>query len=312
MNIRKTFLIAVPALAALLAAYTVYDNKRIVVKEQIVYIENLPQEFDGFRILQLSDLHGRVFGNNQSGLIDKVNGIGYDVIAFTGDMEETSDKDLSAFIELLKGIENKEHMFYVNGNDDLAYSSITGNVYEVGDKLIENGCILLTEPYPIKRADKTLWISNYFNKSSFGDYTSDSKIFRGNQEEYAAYKDYTADLKRIFTEIKGNADIKIAITHMPLTAGDFADTNSEDILDYSLILAGHYHGGQLRIPFYGALFTPGSRNEDAILFPKQNEVMGLSEYNGIKQYISAGLGASVIPVRVFDTPEINLIILKAK
>ena len=274
MNIVKNIGFSIFALAAIAAAYNVYDNNRIIVKEQMVYIDNLPQEFENFKILQITDLHGKYFGMDQSLLIGQVNSIKYDMIAFTGDMAAESANDFTSFIELLKGINNKEYMFYVNGNHDTAY--LAGNITASGKSLEQNGCILLTEPHPIKRGDKTIWISNYESA------------------------------------LKNNGDIKIMLTHIPFTKIDFKDFDKSSILDYSLIIAGHYHGGQIRIPFYGALYIPGSISERRVWLPKQEDVSGLSSDLGIQQYISAGLGASIIPFRVFDTPEINLIILRRK
>jgi predicted MPP superfamily phosphohydrolase len=288
-------------LASAVIAYNVYDNNRIIVKEQVVYIDNLPLEFDGFRILQLSDLHGRRFGDSQSELAAKVNGMDYDMIAFTGDMEPKSTEDFTSFIELLDGIENKSYMFYVNGNDDIAYSTLTGKESDIGRDLTENGCILLTEPYPIKRADKTLWISNYFTKSLSDEHMYDP-----------AYRAYKSGLARVFSEINSTGGIKIGITHVPFTESDFAKIDKDDVLDYSLILAGHYHGGQFRIPFYGALYIPADQNDGGGFFPDQRYVSGLVNFGGIQQYVSGGLGASNIPFRFFNTPEINLIILKTK
>jgi len=312
MNIKKKIGFAFFAFTAIAFAYNVYDNSRIIVKEQIVYIDNLPQEFENFRILQITDLHGKYFGKDQSLLIGKVNSVKYDMIAFTGDMAAKSAADFTAFTELLKGINNKEYMFYVNGNDDTAYSSLAGNVYASGKRLEQNGCILLTEPHPINRGDKTLWISNYFLMSDINKYKNEREIFSGNQDEYASYKAYFNELEKVFTEIKDNGDIKIMLTHIPFAASDFESIDKSSILDYSLIIAGHYHGGQIRIPFYGALYIPGSTSEGGVWFPKQEDVCGLSDDIGIQQYISAGLGASIIPFRVFDTPEINLIILRKK
>jgi uncharacterized protein len=309
-NIKRMIVVTFLLLALILVAYTIYDNGRIVVKEQIVYIDNLPQAFDNFRILQISDLHGKRFGTGQSELISLVNGIDYDMIAFTGDMQSYTNK-LDPFIELLKGIKNKEYMFYVNGNVDYAYSSLAGNVYAAGTRLEEDGCSLLTEPYKLERNGQTLWISNYFTKTDIELYAGSRDIFLGNQEEYAAYKEYDARLEKVFSEIKGNGEIKIAVTHMPFLK-ELMQSSKDDFLDYSLILAGHYHGGQFRIPFYGALFTPGTRSEPGTWFPDQKDVEGLVEYGGIQQYVSAGLGASIVPFRLFDTPEINVITLKRR
>jgi predicted MPP superfamily phosphohydrolase len=311
MKIKGKFAAAFMLLAVALTAYTAYDNSRIVVKEQIVYVDNLPEAFDNFRILQISDLEGKRFGKGQSKLIGLVNSLDYDMLAFTGDMESNRTISLDAFFELLNGIRNREYMFYVNGNDDYAYSSLAGNVYEAGKRLEENGCILLTEPYKLEMDGQALWIANYFTKTDTGHLRHSRDVFLGDQEEYAVYKEYSARLDKIFSEIKDNGEIKIAVTHMPFLK-ELLRMDPDEYLDYSLILAGHYHGGQFRIPFYGALFIPSTRTAPSTLFPDQKDVSGLVEYDGIQQYVSAGLGASIVPFRLFDTPEINLITLKAK
>ena len=311
INIKRIAAISALALIVVTAAYNSYDNSRIAVKEQIIYIDGLPMEFDGFRILQLSDLHGKNFSDDQSMLIDKVNSLEYDIIVFTGDMEG-SNADMSSFIELLKGINRSEYMFYINGNDELAYSEIAGNASDIGKELSYYGCMLLTEPYQINRSGRSLWISNYFKMSSIKKYAGARDVFLRSREEYNAYSNYMAKLENIFSELKDNGDIKIAVTHVPLTLSDYSKLDKSDILDYSLILAGHYHGGQIRIPFYGALFIPDGQNIRNGFFPDQKYVMGLMDIGGIQQYVSAGLGASTIPFRLFNTPEINLLTLKAK
>jgi len=301
---------AITALVFALAAYTVFDNGRIAVKEQTVYIDNLPEAFDNFRILQMSDLHGKYFGQNQSRLAGLVNSIDYDMIAFTGDMEYGHDNDFTAFLVLLKGIENKNRMFYVNGNIDYAYSTETGSASDSGKELEDNGCLLLTEPFRLERDGQSIWIANYFSMSQTDSYLKDRATFLGSEAGYATWREYNENLVSMFSVLKGNGEIKICVTHMPFLKARIKDEG--DYLDYSLILAGHYHGGQWRLPFYGALFIPGTDSEPSTLFPDQRDVMGLAEREGIQQYVSAGLGASIIPFRLVDTPEINIIILKAK
>jgi predicted MPP superfamily phosphohydrolase len=193
-KLSKKFRLSILAMAAAVIAYNVYDNNRIIVKEQVVYIDNLPQEFDDFRILQLSDLHGKSFRDDQSMLIDKVNSLEYDTIVFTGDMEG-SNGDMTSFNEVLKGINHSEYMFYVNGNDELAYSEIAGNESDVGRELSDYGCILLTEPYQINRSGKILWISNYFKTSSIKKYAGARNVFLGSREEYNAYRNYMSKLE---------------------------------------------------------------------------------------------------------------------
>lgn len=252
--------------------YNVYDNNRIVLVKEEVEIKNLPTSFNNFKILQLADLHGKMFGENQKNLIDKINNIDYDVIAITGDMIDNDSDDYRPLIELLEGIENKEYIFYVPGNHGP----------EFFDKLGDLGCIPLDKPYEMKRGNDKVVVFDFY----------DNLEFRDNIKEYESYT-------------------TIGITHYPWN-NSFYDNAREHVGKYDLVIAGHYHGGQIRIPFYGALFIPNIN--DAEFFPKQSDVSGYNVYGDYKQYISRGLGASKLwntnfKFRFFNTPEINLITL---
>lgn len=252
--------------------YNVYDNNRVVLVKEKVTIENLPDSFNNFNILQLSDLHGKRFGKNQKRLINKINSIDYDIIAITGDMLDYNTLDDSPLIELLEGIENKEYVFFIPGNHGPKYS----------EKLGKLGCIPLDRPYEINRGDNKIVVFNFFEDLKF-------------KNEIIKYEDYTT----------------IAITHYPWN-NEFYDNAKDTVGKYDLVLAGHYHGGQVRVPFYGALFIPNIN--EAEYFPNQDDVSGLNTYGEYKQYISRGLGASTIgdtkfKFRLFNTPEINLITL---
>lgn len=252
--------------------YNIYDNNRIALVKEEVVIKNLPTSFNNFKILQLTDLHGKRFGKNQKRLLDKINSIDYDVIAITGDMLDKSTSDYSPFIELLEGIENKEYIFYVPGNHGPNFS----------DKLGDLGCIPLDKPYEIKRGNDKILFFNFFDNLGFKD-------------DIKKFEDYTT----------------IAVTHYPWN-NSFYNNAKDGIGKYDLVIAGHYHGGQIRLPFYGALFIPNINGAE--YFPNQDDVSGLNTYGEYKQYISRGLGASNIgntklKFRFFNTPEINLITL---
>lgn len=89
LRIGKVFEWGYVIVIGLTLIYNVYDNNRFILKEESVYIENLPLAFEGLTILQISDLHGKSFGRNQTNLTSQINRLDYDVIAFTGDMETT-------------------------------------------------------------------------------------------------------------------------------------------------------------------------------------------------------------------------------
>ena len=268
--------------------YNVYDNNRIKVVKETIEITDLPSDFEDFTILQISDLHGKTFGKNQERLIKLINSIDYDMIAITGDMVNKHTEDIEPFIEMLDGIENKEYIFFVDGNvDNPALNEATNEITEEGQFLIDKGCNILDKLYEIKIGESSLWICRFLNKDQFYTLT-------GIVEE-------------------SDNSIKVALTHYPRHDYHFGEgTNTPD---YDLVLAGHYHAGQWRIPFYGALFVPDAFS-GLYLFPNQDEVKGLITWGDTNQYVSAGLGASssckFLQFRLFNTPEINLLTLKSK
>ena len=97
--------------------YNIELSKTIVVIKQDVVIENLPNEFEGFTILQISDFHSSTFGENQEVLINLINNENYDIIAFTGDMMQKDDDNYKAFLDLLNGINKSDSSFYLAGNN---------------------------------------------------------------------------------------------------------------------------------------------------------------------------------------------------
>ena len=313
---RKNRGLAVGLVALLVMAvlYNVYDNNRIVVKQEIVAVPGLPAAFEGFTILQISDLHGKSFGPDQVRLTNLINGLDYDMIAFTGDME-TGARSFTPFLDLLDGLADRENMFYVNGNEDLAFNFLSGVKSETGKILEARGCILLTHPYPLRREGATLWLGNDLSKSFRGlnVYAGMPKFFFASAAQYQAYSQHFAEVEAITAPIRNNQDIKIALTHIPYLRTDLEQGEKRpNILDYDLILAGHYHGGQIRVPGYGAVYIPVWASRSDHFFPDQSYVSGLVEHQATQQYISRGLGASNVPFRLFNTPEINLIILQAR
>jgi len=296
----------------LVLIYNLYDNNRFIVKEESVYIEDLPTAFEGFTILQISDLHGKSFGRDQTNLTSRINSLDYDMIAFTGDME-TVTRGFQPFYTLLDGINNKDHMIYVNGNFDLAYNSLSGDVKSAGRKLEEHGCTLLNRPYPLVRDGATIWLVNDIARH-FDFELPDALSSSHGEKEREVYVEYVTELTEISAQKKNGEANTVMITHIPFSPKDLeAVATGSAIFRNDLIIAGHYHGGQIRIPFYGAIFIPVRNDRAADWFPEQKYVSGLVEYDGIQQYVSRGLGTSrMFPLRLFNTPEMNVITLRGK
>lgn len=287
--------------------YNYIDNNRVKVVKQDVIISNLPEEFENFTILQITDLHSKYFGNNQERLTKLINSQQYDFLVFTGDMGNIYDENNSAFIDLIEGINNKKYVFYIAGNsgpfvfenEGLRFdynSSKSLEKNKMANILESYGIHLMDQVYGLKRGDNTLWISELITNREFNEKTN----FQFN-----------------------NGDIRIAITHYPMNESYyenqtaqwrmdddiFSINNDNNIPIYDLVLAGHYHGGQWRVPILGALYIPDINGSNFL--PSRERVSGLTKWGDYKQYVSRGLGASgdykFTRFRFFNTPEINLI-----
>lgn len=288
-KIKVNLLIAF-SIMLILIIYTAVDNNGIKIVGQEVAINHLPQGLDGFTILQISDLHEKEFGRDQARLIKKINSLSYDAIVFTGDMlKSNGSMNYKPFFNLLEGIDNKENAFFVLGNTD---PNGFENSYEKTDFLVgmeRRGVMPLESYFTVTKNNAKIHFVNF-----------DFSIL--NPED--SY------------EI-GGSDVLIGLTHYPVVDKKldyyFSDS-TYTVRDFDLLIAGHYHGGQIRIPFLGALFIPEGWYPRDGLFPPQDRVKGLWEYRGIKQYVSTGLGSSdaisVLDFRLFNTPEINVLTLR--
>lgn len=109
-----------------------------------------------------------------------------------------------------------------------------------------------------------------------------------------------------------DTDILIGLTHIPLSKASL-DT-LKDYPDYDLVIAGHYHGGQIRLPLLGAIYVPDDSTPLGGFFPDNHYISGLYAGKASQQYISRGLGSTgyipFLKFRFLNPPEINLIELQ--
>jgi len=267
--------VSVTAAMLLLAACVVCDSKyNIKVTHYQLSFENIPQEFNGFRIVHISDLHGMEFGKDNERLIKLVAGQNPDMIAITGDMAENLP-EMQVLEKLLDGIGQLAPTYYVTGNHEWG-----GKVVPEIRELMENhGIEYLDNEYKtIERKGELIVVAGVDDPNGWADMI--------RPEELA---------ERLRTEYPEN--FTVFLGHRNYWVEKYPE------LPVDLILSGHAHGGIVRLPLVGGLFNTSHRlgaEYEKGLYYSESYVME----------VSCGLGNSIPVPRLFNRPELVVIELK--
>ena len=335
---RNAVLILLPILIVSLWALNTTSSRMVRVEELRLTMLDLPEDLENYSILHLSDLHGARFGENQKAIGAALGSTRYSCVVMTGDMLG-EDRDVEPLLELVALMPGDTPKFLIPGDPDgsaierKAHSSLS--VYtEWAEKLQAAGVQILDRPVLITREKGRIW---FVPEELYAlDLAGMKNVFRKQLDELkgritsltaddaAMMRALEYDLERIdaLAEIKKEflpTDVQVVLTHMPLSSDYVTDmiswaVKNEDLFSMryaKLILAGHYNGGQWRIPFGGAVYVP-----EFGWFPGDSLIQGLSYPAGIPQYISPGLGSDPHyekqPGRLFNRPVITKIILTRK
>lgn len=283
---KKTKIItAVSIMAVLLIPviiWTVWANTALVVSEYTVESEDLPDAFDGFRIVHISDIHNRKKLVEYEGFLDIVKEAEPDMIAFTGDIIDSS-KGIDNALDMIKDFSEIAPCYYITGNHEGL--SLQSAVYKYEDALEELGVTVLhNESVTYEKNGEAITVAG------LDDPVYIKKFLGGNGK--------APTVERI-KSICESDNYTVLLSHRP----EFFERYVE--ADVDLVLSGHAHGGQARLPLIGGLVAPGQG-----IFPKYDA--GLFEEDGTSMALSRGIGNSKFPLRFNNPPEIVVVELKTK
>lgn len=267
----KRFLIVIGILILAWLGYGIFvEPNWLHVHTVEVEIEGLPPELEGFTILHLSDLHQRRFGANQNRLLKAIEGQEYHMVALTGDiLSHPRPPDIGPTEELLAGL--KGPVFFVPGNHDYPELILVRETMErFGAHMLENSHHVLEHngtPLAVAGVHDPLW---------------------GSLSRYGIYQPDLA------AALPGDDSFVLLLAHSPGILEEAARW------DAPLVLVGHTHGGQIKIPLLGAPITGSGR-----LFDRY--VQGLYTKNNTSMYINRGLGNTTLPIRFLSRPEVVFI-----
>lgn len=274
MRRRKTAILLV--LAALLAAeFLLWGNCSLQTTETALVSPALPPAFDGLRIVELADLHGRVFGRGSRRLLAAVRRAEPDLICIDGDLFD-EHTDLAMLPPLLRGLCAIAPVYYVTGNHEWRVPGLRGILAQMR----ACGVTVLQDDWRVLRRGE------------------DALIVAGTDDPCGpAERKTPAELIADIRAEAGEAAFLLLLAHRNDQLPQWS------ALGVQAVLAGHCHGGVVRLPFVGGLFGTDRR-----LFPAWDA--GLYRQGETALYVSRGLGYTNVHFRLFNRPEVAVIVLR--
>ncbi|OTX91087.1 phosphoesterase [Bacillus wiedmannii] len=225
----------------------------------------------------MSDLHNKKFGDNQETLIQKVKSINPDIIAITGDLIDSKSYDAEVSLELIRGLVKEYPIYFVTGN----HEKWSGKYNDLEKELKQHHVIVLkNEHVTIQKGEHKITLLGI----------DDPEFVTGNRDEGNVVKDEIIKAK---FEMQPDT-YNVLLSHRPEFLTEYADEQID------LVLSGHAHGGQVRLPFIGGLVAP---NQGVL----PTYTAGLYEKQNTSMVVSRGLGNSIIPQRIFNRPELVVV-----
>ena len=273
---------ALPILALLLAAafciYVYAENTTLTVSEYDITSARLPQSFDGFRVVQVSDFHNNHNEHLTNQLVRAIEASNPDIILLTGDMIDSRLTNVDVTVDFIERIKDIAPIYYVVGN----HEARTGARYALIKQMRALGVAVMSNSTATLRID-------------------DSEIMLiGIDDPNMAHEYSVADatiVQKELTDLFYDGELySILLSHRPELMSVYADK------EIDLAFTGHAHGGLIRLPFIGGLVAPNQG-----LFPTYSA--GRYEKSGTTMIVSRGIGNSGYTFRVNNRPELVVAVL---
>lgn len=278
---KKKTICILSGILLILIVWTAWGNAALELNTYTISSRGLPDAFDGYRIAQVSDLHNAEFGDGNQRLLDMLREAEPDMIAITGDLIDSRKTNIAVALAFAEEAVRIAPCYYVSGNHEARvpeYRELKAGLEAAGVTVLDDARV------EIEISGKSITIIGVNDPSFHADYlTSDAAVMDRKLSELSSE----------------DAGFTILLSHRP----ELFDTYVAHDMD--LVLTGHAHGGQFRLPLIGGLIAPNQG-----LFPKYDD--GLYSEGNTNMIVSRGLGNSIIPFRFNNRPEVVLIELKGQ
>lgn len=277
-NKKRIILLTVLVVALVtLIIWTAWGNMALELNTYTINSEKIPQSFSGYRIAQVSDLHNAQMGDDNEKLLAMLYESEPDIIAITGDLIDSTYTDIDTALHFAKEAVKIAPCYYVTGN----HESRIQEYDELNSGLLQAGVVVLEgERIELESNGEAIALMGIDDPAFKTDYL---------------LGDAQSVVKNDLVKLTNEDDIyTVLLSHRP----ELFDTYVESGVD--LVLSGHAHGGQFRLPFVGGLYAPNQG-----CFPEYDA--GLYTLNSTNMIVSRGVGNSIFPFRFNNRPEVILI-----
>lgn len=278
---KKKFKLKIVILTLLILLIITAFYNGLIVKNYKIITDKLPPE-QSIKIVLITDLHSHIYGKDQIKIVNKIKNQNPDLIALVGDIIDDEAPTYGAKI-FLNAIKDIAPVYYATGNHEVwtrDVLNIKNMVKSYGIKVLENNY----EPIDINGIE--LIIAG----------VEDPDIIRYERPESDWYKEVYKGL----IGIDNNEGYKILLSHRPEFV-DFYNT-----LNIDMVLSGHAHGGQVRIPFMlNGLYAPNQG-----FFPKY--AGGVFKHENYTHIVSRGTSYNPRLPRIFNPPEVVVITIRGE
>ena len=281
---KKKFIFLAVAAAVLVALviWIAWGNTALELNTYTISSSKLPQSFDGYRIAHISDLHNAEMGKDNEKLLTMLRDADPDMIAITGDLVDSRNTDIKVALQFVREAVKIAPCYYVTGNHEARiseYNELKAGMEAAGVTVLEDA-----------QTDISL-TGEFIRLIGVNDPSYQTDYLFGDAKTVMNTK-----LEELHTEDDG---FTILLSHRPELFATYAEH------DVDLVLSGHAHGGQFRMPFIGGLVAPNQG-----LFPEYDA--GIYTEGNTNMLVSRGIGNSILPFRINNRPEVILIELQAE
>ena len=272
----RTTIILVMLLISIMVSLVIWGNLSVETTKLTVTAKDLPEAFDKFSIAHISDLHNAEYGKNNEKLIDILEAESPNIIAITGDLIDSNHTNLEVALSFAQQAVKIAPCYFVTGN----HEAWIGSQYEELKTSLQNTGITVLQDEAIEL--------------NYGDVCI--QLIGLNDPDFSERDRLLSEsiLEAKLSQVNISDGFTILLSHRPEYFNVYQNKNID------LVLSGHAHGGQFRLPLGGGVIAPGQG-----LFPKYDA--GAYTENGTTMIVSRGVGNSIIPVRINNPPEIVII-----